>query len=1191
MNWTESQLQAIEEREKNILVSAAAGSGKTAVLVERIKQLIIKDRVSIDKMLIVTFTNAAAAEMRERISNAISEELEKSQDHFLRDQLNRMNRGNISTFHSFCIEVIREYFYLIDLEPDFKICDDAQKYILQEEALEQLLEKEFENKDDAFMRFADCYATGRDEDEIKNMILYTFNFIQSTPKPFEWLKEKVEELNRTTEAFRESSVYQRMVGEISSEIKKAKHMVQKAWTLSGKPAGPFSYLSTLEEDLQKISHFEDMFYKDERNLKALLEALEFSRLPVQKGDEIDIDLKEGAKKLRNHAKNIVTQLKNNYQKKSIEVYVEELIEVYPYAQKLYDLVEEFEKIFSFKKREKNVMDFNDLEHFALKILGIETVAQGYQNKFEFLFIDEYQDSNIVQETLIDAIKRNNNVFMVGDVKQSIYRFRLADPLIFLNKYEAYKTNSMESNTKIDLNLNYRSKKHIIFGTNYIFKNLMSKNIAEIEYDQDAYLYKGLQYHEDYDYPIELNLIDYKEPEGEDIDETIREMKKVEIEALVAAQKIKKYVGTELFDCKNERKRPMTYKDMVILLRTVKEWMNIYYEILLQEDIPVYMDAGEGYFETIEVSIFLNLIALIDNKKQDIPLLSVLRSPVGGFTTDEIIKIRLYSNNKFYNAFERYACEAEDVLADKSRLFLEKINKWKKKSTYLQVDDFLWSLLKETGYQAYISALPGGIQRQANLKMLIEKAKQFRNTTMKGLFDFLKFMEQVKRAGSGMNTAKVIGENDDVVRIMSIHKSKGLEFPLVIVGGMGKAFNRRSQLSKVALHKDIGVGMRLVDPDISAYVPTLYQKLINKQQHIEAISEEMRILYVAFTRAQDRLILLGTVSDLDKYKDKWMIYDQHHIQDAACYLDWLIPILKEHKECGCQLNEALQYQIIEEDCYEDASRWLIERKTKKDLNKIAREQSNKKEEIQKSFVKGFPVHKVNHPAVCQLDWSYDFKTASRIPSKLSVTEIRNLSVEKMKYDELDIPKRTMQPAFIEDSGSFSAMERGTIMHQVMQHISIKKTQNMEQIMDQIKEMKREELLTKDEAATIKPQKIMSFFQSEIGTRMKKSDCVFREIPFNILKPAKSVIKEIDDEENLLIQGTIDCFFQEGNKYILLDYKNDYIPPEMEGSHVNRIIQKYTIQLDLYKEALEIIKGIEIKEVYLYLFDIERAIKIN
>lgn len=642
---------------------------------------------------------------------------------------------------------------------------------------------------------------------------------------------------------------------------------------------------------------------------------------------------------------------------------------------------------------------------------------------------------------------------------------------------------------------------------------------------------------------------------------------------------------------------MSYKDVVILLRTVKEWMNIYYEILLKENIPTYIDAGEGYFETVEVGIFLNLISLIDNKKQDIPLLSVLRSPIGGFSTDEIIQIRLFSKDtKYHQAFEKYAEMGDsNFLAQKCRTFLDMINYWRIKGGYLPVDEFLWCLLHETGYYTYVSALPGGHQRQANLRVLIDKSKQFKNSTMKGLFDFLKFMEQIKRTGSGINTAKVINENDDVVKIMSIHKSKGLEFPIVIVGGLGKMFNHSNQTSRIAMHKDLGIGMRNVNPNLGVYLTTINQKIIKHQKYKESIAEEMRILYVAFTRAQDRLVLVGTVPNLNKSSEKWLLKDENNMFDANCYLDWICPILFRHQGCKRMIEEKFGCRILDVQCMDDTSRWKIERIDKKDIQYEIVKQNQKRDEISKGFTNGFDIVSENDSSIVigRLDWAYPYKISAKLPSKLSVTEIRKLMNNEIKYEETDIPVLEAKPKFIEEASGFSAMERGTIMHLVMQHIDVKRTSSIEELIEQIKNMIEAEILTKEEAETINIQKIIHFFESSIGKRMKKAERLYREIPFNIIKPARDVIPDIEHvEEELMVQGTIDCYFKEKEKHILLDYKNDYLSLDMINEKVlQTIIDKYRIQLDLYKEALERIKGIKIDEVYLYLFSIEKAILIK
>ncbi len=1200
MQWSKNQLQAINERNKNILVAAAAGSGKTAVLVERIKQLLIKDGIGIDKMLIVTFTNAAAGEMRERIANAITEELnnsnEEKKENFLRHQLNLIHRASISTFHSFCIEILKKYFYLIDIEPNFKICDEAQKHILQSEALEELLDLQFENQEPVFIEFADRFASDRDDSEIKSMVLYTFNFIQSMPEPFKWLEENVEALHITEEGFVSSAVYNSLKEDILNEIIKAEKLLDKALVLCKKEGGPCHYAPIIENDLIEIHEYKDLLIQNDFTRMFQMN-LDFLRLPSKRDPVINLGLKDAVKALRNEAKNVMTDLVDVFGGKTISQYIKELNDVYPYAACLCGMVKTFYDLYQEKKFERDLMDFNDLEHFALKILSDEQVAKEYRQKYDHIFIDEYQDSNIVQETLINRIKRKDNLFMVGDVKQSIYRFRLADPGIFIHKYDTYKDQECDHNVKIDLNKNYRSKEQVVNGINYIFKYLMKKECCEIEYDEDAFLYKGLTYEEQYDVPSKVILLEHNTSKQSEIDDEIKDMMKAEVEALSAVRQIKESVGTIIFDCKKGVERPLAYKDMVILLRTVREWMHIYYETLLKENVPVYMDAGEGYFETVEVGIFLNLIALIDNKKQDIPLLSVLRSPIGSFTTEELVDIRLeYKNIPYYQAFEAYSDDGQDgLLKSKCQGFINQINGWKEKGTYMPIDEFLWKLLKETGFYTYISALPGGKKRQGNLLILMEKAKQFQNTTMKGLFEFLKFMEQAKKTSANINTAKVIGEYDDVVRIMSIHKSKGLEFPFVIVGGLGKMFNKRSYSSNLIFHKDIGIGMKSVNPELSTYSSVINQRVIRKQYEKELLSEEMRILYVAFTRAQDQLILLGTLSDIKKSIGKWQLKDEAFIHDAQCYMDWIMPVLLKHPHCKAMVESFLEEDLILQSTMEgEASSWDVSIYNQQYIYQANQEKSECVEEIRENFFKGFDhlSKKFDDYVRHKLDWSYHYAMASNLPSKMTVTEIRRLFEKEARYEESDMPNLTTHPSFISNKKIYSALERGTFIHIVMQHIDPVKTGSLQNIEDQIKQIVGLEIMRQEEADTVDRYKILKFFQTEIGKRMKDSENVYREVPFNLVKNIKDVMPDIQNiDEPLMVQGTIDCYFKEGNHYILVDYKNDYFPKgPIDEIRLNNTVAKYKIQLELYKEALEKIKHIHVKEAYLYLFSIEKAIKV-
>jgi ATP-dependent helicase/nuclease subunit A len=909
MKWTKEQQEAIELREKNILVSAAAGSGKTAVLVERIKQLIIKDEIPLNRMLIVTFSNAAASEMKEKIVTAITKEIETQENEnsstrlpgkvsFLKDQLNQIHKANISTFHAFSMEVIRRYFYLIDIEPNFKICDEAQKAILQAEAMEELFETLFEARDEIFLNILNKYATTKSDDAVKGMILETHNFIQSIPDSFGWLQAQVKAQGDSIEEFYKGPVFQ----EIKEEIKRSLCLVYNIFSKVKEMLelqGISSLVLKCEKDLDAIEEMMNAFkamelaLESEENTRSSegqsesFEALsclisgfraETFRVPKEEKEDYE-EIKEAVKAYRDRGKDILNKLKNTYLVKPMDEFVQELQDTYEDARGLEKLVREFDKIYKEKKQKKGLIDFNDIEHYALDILAHEEAAKEYREKFDAIFIDEYQDSNIVQETLINKIKRDNNVFMVGDVKQSIYKFRLAEPEIFISKYEAFKENKSSCDQKIDLNRNFRSKGQIITAINDIFSQIMKKDISGLEYDDAAALYKGDSYEGDLDYPVELHLVDDMQLEDEDIDEEIMEMKKAEVEAYAAAQLIKEAKGSLIYDSKKQISRSLTNKDVVILLRGAKGTADIYYEALMREGIPAFVDNSDGYFDTLEIEVFLNLLRVIDNKKQDIPLLSILRSAIFGFKVEELIEIRL-ENRKgaFHKAFEAYAEAGESEegssdckgglynenrsLRNKCRCALEQLATWKRESTFIPLEDFLWKLIYDTGYYEYIGAIPGGVQRQANLRALVDKAVQFQKSQMKGLFQFINYIEAIKKRKVPMGQVKLLGENDDVVRIMTIHKSKGLEFPMVLVGGLGKRFNKDRATYRVSLHKDIGLGMRYVDREHFSYKKTITQMVIEGRKDREGLAEELRILYVAFTRAKDKLMLLGTVTNID-----------------------------------------------------------------------------------------------------------------------------------------------------------------------------------------------------------------------------------------------------------------------------------------------------------------------------------------
>jgi len=1176
MKWTKEQQEAIEIRDKNILVSAAAGSGKTAVLVERIKQLILRDQIPLDQMLIVTFSNAAASEMREKIASAISRELEESAEakktSFLREQLNLIHRANISTFHAFSMEVIRRYFYLIDIEPNFKICDEAQKTILQADAMEQLLSSMFESRSQDFIDFLSKFASTKNDNAVKDMIFEVHSFIQSIPDSFAWLREQAEELACSREDFENSSTFREIKGEISRNLALAEGFFSRAGEML-EDHGVSSLLPKWKLDMDMLEvlrrNFEAMPF-DEFSL--LITNMKFQTYSASKDEkEVYEEIKEAVSSLRDQGKVLIKKISAQYMARPITAYVEDLNRTHPDARYLCFLVEEFDRIYKEKKQKKGLIDFSDIEHYALAVLSKEEAAAEYRNKFECIFIDEYQDSNIVQETLIGKIKRENNLFMVGDVKQSIYKFRLAEPEIFISKYEAFKENKNEYDIKLDLNKNFRSKGRIIAAVNDIFSQVMNKDLSGLEYDEAAALYPGLPYEGELDYPVELHIVDDMQIDDLSLDDEIQEMKKAEMEAYTAAQIILESKGKMIYDGKRGKERPITNKDTVILLRSAKGYAEIYYEALMKEGIPAFVDTSDGYFDTLEVEVFLNLIRVIDNRKQDIPLLSILRSPIFGFTMEELIRIRIFNKElSYYQAFREYAEQGEAVfLKEKCSAALARIDQWKKEAPLMPLEDFLWMLIRETGYYEYIGGIPGGSQRQANLRALVDKAVQFQSSQMKGLFGFINYIEAIKKRNVPMGQVKLLGENDDVVRIMTIHKSKGLEFPMVLVGGLGKRFNKDSNTYQVSLHKDIGLGIRLVDKENSCFKKTIVQTAIDEKKRRESLAEELRILYVAFTRAMDKLVLLGTLKDIDTAMESYSINGSQNFSGARSYLDFLIPALGNTN-------------II----YRQSSR--------KDISFRKEESDQKKNDVRRLILGGAREYgdreDLKREIQRRLGYEYGHREALQLKSKFTVSELSRLTKEQGESRRnvvLDTPR------FIREKSKFTGAEKGTILHKVMEQLDFHqmgaiwsgnngKDANMAAIRAVVNELVEREILTEEEAGVVSYQKIIGFFDSEIGKRACGSEKLYKEVSFNIMKELSG--------EKIIIQGTIDCYFEEDGSYILLDYKSNYIGDVEDGSEIERMTESYKVQLELYREALERIRGINVKEAYLYLFHIAQAIRI-
>ncbi|MEG2502544.1 MAG: helicase-exonuclease AddAB subunit AddA [Anaerovoracaceae bacterium] len=1143
MKWTEKQQEAIQLRGKNMLVAAAAGSGKTAVLVERIKQLIIKDQISIDQLLVVTFTNAAASEMKEKIGKAISEEIKKNPENstFLRRQLNILPRGNISTFHSFALEVIRRYFYLTDLEPNFKICDQAQGEILKGQAMEDLFRDEFEENKDDFIEFVTAYGSDRSEKNLKGNLLNLYGEIQSIPHPFDWLKENVERLNGQglnpiKEFIKEDA--------LQSYVNSVKYF-ERAYDLA-ESAGVASISTKILEELNQLELKEG---KEFDKVGKAVDSFTPGRMVAAKADKEDYaPIKDDVKKLRDHGKAMLKALRENYYSQTIEEYDKDISSVYPQARTMERLINGFYNRYKLAKLEKNLVDFNDIEHYALSILENKEVAIEYQNKFAYVFVDEYQDSNILQDTLIGKVTRSDNLFMVGDIKQSIYKFRLAEPEIFAQKYKDYKRGKVGDSTTIDLNKNFRSKPGVISSVNGVFKEIMSG------YDNDAALYLGANHREEMDYPTKMYIVDTNIDEEVELDEEIQDMKNAQLEAFAAAKIIKETMGKPIYDAKKDIKRLVIKRDIVILMRGVKNYADVFQQVFTQQNIPSYVDESGGYFDTIEIQVFLNLLKVINNKKQDIPLLSVMRSAILDFSIDELIKIRLENKKMSYNeAVVSYSQQgSQDRLQMKCKDALEKLDKWKHLAVTFPLDDLIWKLMWETGYYTYCGALPAGKQRQANLKALVDKAGTFQETNYSGIQGFLNIIEAMEDHKVPTGQVKLVGENDDIVRIMTIHKSKGLEFPVVLVAGLGKRFNMDRGGKDIMIHKSLGVGMTLINKKDHWYKKTLLQTVIERKNRIEDLEEELRILYVAFTRAIDQLILLGTTS---KVKEGQLVSSLSQNN----YFDYLIPILEEGN--------------ISWEVWDRAN--LSEENIHQETNKLA---------VQDLFTqKTIPVENkdLSREIHRRLSYSYPHKDDGTVKSKYSVTQLNNLGREDVAEQKLK------QPLFTREKKGFTPAEKGTILHKVMECIDFSKVgealskgenSGKSYVKDQIEGLIEREILLIEEGKSVNVKNILTFFKSKIGKRVSKAKKIYKESQFNLIKEISGV--------DVMVQGTIDCYFEEEGQIVLIDYKNSYIS---QGEDIDKIKEKYKEQLEIYKQALETITEKKVKESYLYLFGIGQEIE--
>jgi len=1147
------------------------GSGKTAVLVERIISKIINEKIDIDKLLVVTFTNAAATEMRERVLEAIYKKIEEEPQNInLQKQILLLNKSNISTIHAFCLEVIRNNFYKLDISPNFRLAEQAEIELIKLETLEELFDELYENNDEDFLKLINTYVDYRDDEAIKDMVLKVYKYIQSNPFPEDWLKAQVEKFN----------LIDKLEEDFTSTIW-GKIIIQNfKQELHGYILNLESVRVKLKQD-EELKTYYEIITEDIENLKAILNLEKWDDIynisanikfrtwtPSKK---IISEIKDKAKEVRDEIKKNFNKLRENifiYDSKQAN---QDIYEMYDILKEFADIIIEFGKRYQAAKKDKNIIDFNDIEHYALNLLVekdengnfIPTdIAKQYKEKFEEIAIDEYQDSNLVQEYILTTISRGNNIFMVGDVKQSIYKFRQAMPELFLRKYETYDEDTNSENVKIKLFENFRSKKNVLDITNMIFQNIMSKTLGDIEYNEDEFLNQGMEYPEEGSEEklgiAELNIIDLLAEE--EFEETNEPVQNIEIEAKFVANKIKELIekGYNVYD-KKLGYRQITFKDIVILLRNTTNIATVYEKALADLEYPVFTDTGSNYFESTEIQTVMGLLKIIDNPNNDIPLVATLRSPIGGFSDNELVEIRLADRNSSF--YEALTAVEEGNLKNKITVFLNMLEDFREKQEYLKLDELIWYIYEKTGYYNYINLSTNANIKIANLKMLFEKAKDYEQSSLKGLYNFINFIDKVTKQGSDMGAPKLIGENEDVIRIMSIHKSKGLEFPVVFLCGTGKQFNLQDLNQNILLHQDIGFGPKYINYERKIAYSTLAKEAIKLKTKNEILSEEMRLLYVALTRAREKMIITGIEKNLQKSLGKKAQnidsliktnkMDSNILKNAKCYLDWLEMVYLYDNN----MSNIVDVKMIKSQQYEQ--------KTEKEVKKIKIPKKEASKEIQ-----------------LILNWEYSYKMQTQIEGKTSVSKIT-------KETEVANEVSLKRPKFTVETDKISKAELGTAVHLVMQRLDFKREYDMKKIEELLEMLKAKQIILHAHKESIDKQKILNFTQSELFKEIRNAKQVFKEEPFYINIEADKIYKN-GVKESVLVQGIIDLYYiNEKDEIVLVDYKTDYV----QSNDENYLIEKYRKQLELYKTALEQALKRKVSKVYIYSTYLDKKIIIH
>lgn len=1218
--WTEEQQKAISLRKKNVLVSAAAGAGKTAVLIERIIQRILDPliHVDIDQLLVVTFTNSAAQEIRERIAKELFEQ-KKNNPGNKRIQMQSMllDKACISTIHSFCLEFVKQNYHLLELppktalDPRFRIIDETEASLLRAETMESVFEDLYEKEDQYFLQLVECFGGDKDDTLLQSLALKLYDYSRSDPMPGEWIKKIAESFKDQSNSPVWKNILSELGREILTSLQEVRIKLDQAIVQAIIPNGPTVYLETLQKEKDEIDQYV-LKYSNALANGRFSEAtedfaeLKFSNLPPCRNDGVDQDIKNKVISLRKEAKEAMGKIHKDILGRNMAVFKQEMKEMHPLMRALCDLTANFAIEYLNNKLNIDKIDFSDLEHFTLDLF-----RKGRIPYYSEVMVDEYQDINRVQEELLQFLageNTKNTLFMVGDVKQSIYAFRLAEPELFITKYLAYRDfkEKNEKDERVLLKKNFRSRQEVICGINFLFERMMIPGFGKVIYDDDSRLVYGAKYPEDLKHDtfkgarLELHIIEKGKKESEN------ESGVENFEAVLVASKIKKMLSKFVWDKGTNRYRPICYSDIVILMRSVKVEGGLLAAELEKLGIPVFAELGSGFLAAQEIQTMLALLRIIDNPRQDIPLAAVLRSALIRLDDEQLAEIRAVSlETDFYDAIRKMAYKARKNEFGKLLVsFLRQLRRWRIYARSHSIVELLWMLYKETGYYNYAGAMPKGKQRQANLRVLQDRAGQYESTGMKGLFRFLRFLEKIEEKRQDLGTANPLGEKENVVRVMSIHKSKGLEFPVVFICGLGKIFNKQDIRDEILVDRDIGLGPFWADANKRLKYPTLARLAIKYKRNREMLAEELRILYVAVSRAREKLVLIGSSADIEENFTKWIQESSYgdfcarsvFLGRAQSFLEWIGVSISDHRECeklALMIGSDDQEIVIES---EDSSSWYIKLWKRNILQDLALEKRDS------SFDRRSDIPIVNSlkksaddpdSVEARLDWQYPWKENTMLPAKLTVTELKNVyrqeNVEACKLTEKNDHNIYTRPKFLSSEQGLSAQEKGTALHLAMRHLDLTRVSSKKEISEQLREMVINEKIAQVQAESIPCGKIADFFASGLGQRIINSDKVLREVPFTLMLDPWffDAQKHQAGLEKILVQGTIDCLFEEKNGYVLVDYKTDQV--DINGADL--LEKRYRIQMDIYALAVEKILNKNVHQKMIYSFALGEALEVN